>query len=139
MTRPNQHALAKLQSIRKLKADQILLRITVEESRLRGELAKLNEHRFQSYAADPALLDMKRIGSDILWQKWLSNTQADLTMDLSKLLAQKALATKAAAKEYGRHCAADRLSKEARAEAEKLRAKKELDALTALSIISKPR
>lgn len=94
--------LMQLQRLKLIRAQQSLAVIKAEEDALRKDLKTLNAHRRQSHATDPSLLAMRSIGADILWQGWIDRTQADLTVDLAKVLVRKEPITRRVARETGR-------------------------------------
>lgn len=94
--------LLELEQLRSLKSQKALADITAEENRLRRQIGTLQQHRRMSHEADPDLMPMRAIGADILWQGWIDRTQADLNIDLARVLARKAPVAQRARKNIGR-------------------------------------
>lgn len=94
--------LLQLEQLRSLKSQKALAEIQAEEARLRRQIGTLQQHRRNSHEADPELMPMRAIGADILWQGWIDRTQADLNIDLARVLARKAPILQRARKNIGR-------------------------------------
>ena len=94
--------LAALEQLRSLKSQRDLAALRAEESALRTQIAKLQEHRRGANAAEPALVPMRRIGADVLWHTWINRTQAELNTELAKVLARKDPVARKARREIGR-------------------------------------
>ena len=94
--------LLQLEQLRSLKSQKALAEIQAEEARLRRQIGTLQQHRRNSHDTDPELMPMRAIGADILWQGWIDRTQADLNIDLARVLARKAPIVQRARKNIGR-------------------------------------
>ncbi len=94
--------LLQLEELRSLKSRKALAAIQAEELKLRRQIGTLQEHRRMSHDTDPELIPMRAIGADILWQGWIDRTQADLNMDLARVMARKVPVAKKARKDIGR-------------------------------------
>jgi hypothetical protein len=94
--------LLELEQLRSLKSQKALAEISAEEAKIRRQIGTLQQHRRLSHEADPALIPMRAIGADILWQGWIDRTQSDLNMDLARVLVRKAPIIKRARKDIGR-------------------------------------
>lgn len=112
--------LLQLEQLRSLKSQKALAGIQAEETRLRGQIGTLQQHRRMSHDTDPGLMPMRGIGADILWQGWIDRTQADLNMDLARVMARKAPIVRRARKDIGRREVVAELTEQM--QAEKLRA-----------------
>lgn len=84
--------------------------VLAEEARLRRELADLDTHRLRN-AHLPAteLAGLRAIGGDMLWQGWVDRMQAELNMQLAKVLVRKAAEMDALRRAFGKAEAAEGL------------------------------
>lgn len=68
---------------------QSLQRLLAEENRLRGELARLDDHLRNTRDHSEEGIPLRAIGADIIWQRWVGQRKSDLNTQLAKVLAIK--------------------------------------------------
>lgn len=71
------------------KAQQGLAPILEEETRLRGELARLDHHDRSARDGSAETQVMRGIGADLAWNAWLARKRRQLNMELARVLARK--------------------------------------------------
>ncbi|MBK0325736.1 hypothetical protein I5535_00370 [Rhodobacteraceae bacterium F11138] len=76
--------------------------ILAEESRLRKELARLDEQSQAERNTTPDDLSMQSIGADLLWKAWLTRTRRQLNIELAQVMAKKLTAMGGVRKAFGR-------------------------------------
>lgn len=81
--------LATLEHLRSLASQREFAKLRHKEAELRQQLSALHAYRTDLHAPDPGLRQMRAIGADVLWNKWLDQTQRTLNMSLARVLAQK--------------------------------------------------
>ena len=98
-----------------------------KEAEIRSQLNSIREFRTEVNAPDPELKSMRAIGADILWNRWLDQTQTQLNMSLAGILAKKEQAARRVRKDVGRAETVRQLCLDADAERETAGRKKGLD------------
>ncbi len=68
---------------------QAFAKILAEESRLRQEIARLDDLNKSAVQRETDITEMRAIGADLLWQGWLSRSKTTLNMELARVLATK--------------------------------------------------
>ena len=68
---------------------QSFQKLVAEESRLRGELARLDLSVRQSQSDLEKESEMRAIGADIIWQGWVARSKTQLNLKLAQVLALK--------------------------------------------------
>lgn len=94
--------LAALEKLRSMNSQKELVRIQAKEAQLRQQLSAIQAYRHDLHGTDPSLTPMRSIGADVLWHKWLDQTQSTLNMSLARLLMQKQSIVQRARKDIGR-------------------------------------
>lgn len=70
-------------------SQQQLADILARENTLRSELAKLRGYVAEARALPPEQSQMRAIGADVIWLRWVTKTQNRLNIELAQVLAQK--------------------------------------------------
>ena len=68
---------------------QSFQRIVGEESRLRTEIVKLDDHLRTARDRSETDIPLRAIGADIIWQGWVGRRKTELNMKLAQVLAIK--------------------------------------------------
>ena len=121
--------LKALSQMRYQKEQQTLKKLLVQESAIRADIDRLNQHEARAQAvpfADTAA--PRALGADILWKQWLSKTRAALNVDLARVLAQKEQHLSRVRLAYGKVLVSDSLSLRNDAEKSKKRRRHMLNA-----------
>ncbi|MEO0370907.1 MAG: hypothetical protein AAF231_05575 [Pseudomonadota bacterium] len=109
-------ALAKLQDLSQAmqEADAAqLLSIKAEETRIRAQLAALDDHhkRTQSLTLMDAM-PHRSLGGDIKWQVWVGRRRRELQIQLARCLARQGAARRALKKSFGKRAALSQIQTE---------------------------
>lgn len=126
--------LAELENLRSLASQKEFAKLQAKEAELRQQLTALHEYRTELHAPDPGLRPMRAIGADILWNKWLDQTQASLNMSLARVLAQKEGLLRKVRRDVGRAETVRSLQAQDEKGQQQEAKKKKLERLMALSI-----
>ncbi|MEO1733404.1 MAG: hypothetical protein AAFR45_07210 [Pseudomonadota bacterium] len=124
---------AQIQALTELKYRQseiALADLRAREEKLRSELARLRAMTLETQSQTPEHAEIRAIGADIIWLKWVGQAQRQLNIELAQVLAQKEGLLRQHRQAHGKKLVADEL---ARAEATSLRKKKQ-DAMLLRSI-----
>lgn len=70
-------------------SQQQLAQILKRENTLRAELAKLRGYVAEGRALPPEQSQMRAIGADVIWLRWVTKTQDQLNIELAQVMAQK--------------------------------------------------
>lgn len=81
--------LSELEHLRSLASQRELARIQSREASLRQQLNAIRAYRTEAGSADPTLRSMRAIGADVLWNRWLDQTQTVLNTSLARTLVEK--------------------------------------------------
>ncbi|WP_299592119.1 hypothetical protein [uncultured Tateyamaria sp.] len=106
--------LSQLQHMADLKfrqSEQAVLRLTRREVSLRTELARLQELAHATHCQSASDEELRAIGGDIIWLKWLSSSRRQLNIELAQILAQKEALMAQHYLVNGKKMVADELSK----------------------------
>ena len=94
------NGLTRLLEINFQKQQRAYSKILAHESRLRGEIRKLDE---KAKAAEVQCShQILAIGADVIWKAWLDKTRRVLNLELAHVLAQKETLKSGVQKEYGK-------------------------------------
>ena len=123
-----QQRLSALTAVTELKlqaARARLAEVATREAALRDNLAQLEQTRrnpadLLDRTPDPATI----AGADLRWQRWADQRRAAITAELARVLAEKAQATRALARAFGRDAAARGLQDKADAAARQIAARR---------------
>ena len=105
---------------------QVYARIVAEESRLRLQLAKLDGQVREAEAESTQ--NLRAIGADVIWKRWVERAKTSLNLELAQVLAQKERLKASVRKEYGKVLVSQRLLEERREEDRRHAADRALDA-----------
>ncbi|MEP4194548.1 MAG: hypothetical protein ABJL99_02820 [Aliishimia sp.] len=94
--------LVALEKMRSMNSQKELTRLLEKEGLLRQQLKAIQSYRKVLHGSDPTLSSMRSIGADVLWNKWLDQTQNTLNLSLARVLAEKAMVLQRARKDIGR-------------------------------------
>ena len=99
--------------------------VAAQESKLRADLIRLDQHQKQNLALPAAeLFAPRHIGADVLWQGWVGRTRTELNQQLALVLAHKAQMMKALRRAHGKHHAANQIWEDAQRARRKKRTEK---------------
>ncbi|VAV97075.1 hypothetical protein MNBD_ALPHA07-649 [hydrothermal vent metagenome] len=88
--------------------------LAAQESKLRGDLIKLDQHQKQNMALSASeLFAPRHIGADVLWQGWVGRSRTELNQQLALVLAKKSQMMSALRRAHGKRHAAAQLRKDA--------------------------
>lgn len=85
----NLNQLHKLCDLKYRNSQQKLAAILERENALRAELTKLRGHVAQTRCMPPEQAQMRAVGADIIWMRWITKAQSRLNIELAQVLAQK--------------------------------------------------
>lgn len=94
--------LSQLEDLRSLASQKKFAKLQAKEADIRKQLKALYAYRTELHSPDPELRPMRAIGADILWNRWLDQTQASLNMSLARVLAQKEAILQKVRRDVGR-------------------------------------
>lgn len=107
-----------------------------EEQRIRSQLAALDAT--QDSARDlPALktLQQRRVGGDLLWQRWVGRRRRELQMQLARCLARKATARRHLQKSFGKSSALQKLKTNAKTRKDHATNTRRFEAMTQIGVL----
>ena len=81
--------LHKLCDLNYRNSHQRLATILERERALRAELAKLRGHIEETRGLPAEHAQMRAVGADIIWMRWVTTAQSRLNIELAQVLAQK--------------------------------------------------
>ncbi len=81
--------LHKLCDLKHRNSQQKLAAILERENALRADLTKLRGHVAETRCLPPEQAQMRAVGADIIWMRWITKTQSRLNIELAQVLAQK--------------------------------------------------
>ncbi|MEM5520645.1 hypothetical protein [Sulfitobacter sp. AS59] len=64
-------------------------KLTLQETRLRAEIAKLDSRHQESCEIGNARFEMRSIGADVAWNAWVGRKKAQLNLELAQVLSVK--------------------------------------------------
>ena len=112
--------LVRIMEIQYQSAQQSLHSIVKQELGIRQELKTLTDHtraaRKLGLNDEP---EMRAMGADVVWERWLERSRAKLNLDLAKVLATKEMHLSRVRTSFGRLQAANAKSDQIRSAAEK--------------------
>lgn len=111
--------LAQLESVLEMRYQKQLQsfeHLKLRESRLRAEIAKLNDYSLNSSAEPLSYLEMRSIGADVAWQAWLGRKKTALNIELAQILSIKEHHIKQVRDAFGKLLVAQKLAKKLRTE-----------------------
>ena len=79
--------LRKIADLKALKNRQKFQALLSRENGIRAEIGHLQEMRSEALSANLALMPMRAIGSDVLWQGWLDRKSSEKTIELAQVKA----------------------------------------------------
>jgi len=71
------------------KSEQAVSQLLVRENELRRELSRLRELARETHSHPPGDAQLRAIGGDVIWLRWIGQTQRALNIQLAQVLAQK--------------------------------------------------
>ncbi|WP_189367014.1 hypothetical protein [Tateyamaria omphalii] len=83
---------SQLRQISELKfrqSEQAMSKLKVRETSLRSELARLQSLAQETHAQPASDSELRAIGADIIWLKWIENSRRKLNIELAQVLALK--------------------------------------------------
>lgn len=85
----NYDQLQKLSDLKYQQSQQQLAAILQRETTLRAELTKLRGFVTETRCMPPEHAQMRAVGADVIWMRWVTTTQARLNIELAQVLAHK--------------------------------------------------
>lgn len=132
--------LAQLQMLSELKfrhSEQAMSAILSREQTLRAELSRLRTLTHETQSQPPEHAELRGIGGDVIWLKWLEKEQRRLNLDLAQVLAQKEGLMQQHRRAHGRKIVSETLVKDdTQARRQKLREAQLEDAIK-LSLLTR--
>ncbi|WP_299372707.1 hypothetical protein [uncultured Tateyamaria sp.] len=116
-----------LSALKFQKRQQQLADLTARESALRAELARLRELAFETHAQPADQAQLRAIGGDVIWLRWLGQARQRLNLDLAQVLAQKEAYMAQFKREHGKKLVSEALCDAATKEKAAHRNQKQLD------------
>lgn len=118
--------LKTLSTLKYQRSQQDLSGLLKRENELRSELDRMRLLVRQTQAQDPENAQMRAIGADIIWLKWIAKVQRELNMSLAGVLAQKEAFMARHRRATGRKLVAEELAKKQRDDDHSMRTKAQL-------------
>lgn len=104
--------LFQLQKISELKfqqSERAVSKLRTREASLRTELTRLQDLAHETHCQPASDTELRAIGGDIIWLKWLSDSRRRLNIELAQVLAQKELVMAQHKKANGKKAVSDTL------------------------------
>lgn len=116
-----------LNALKFQKRQQQLADLTARESALRAELARLRALAFETHAQPADQAQLRAIGGDVIWLRWLGQARQRLNLDLAQVLAQKEAFMAQFKREHGKKLVSEALFDAAVKEKSARQGRKQLD------------
>ena len=129
--------LEKLQEIATLKyqqSQQALSEILKRETELRNELEQMQKLVRKTQAQDPEDAQLRSIGADIIWLKWVGKVQRELNVSLAGVLARKEALMGKHRRETGRKIAAEAVAEKQKTDRPNKKSKTQLESVISDSL-----
>lgn len=110
--------------------------IVAAENALRAELGRVDEMDRDAREMVRNDVEMRAIGSDVIWQSWVGRTRTKLNIRLAKVLSTKEYHLAAVRKAYGKVLVVEALIKETESELATDRRKRDLQNVIDLAVQS---
>ncbi|SFS87554.1 hypothetical protein SAMN04488040_2207 [Sulfitobacter marinus] len=88
--------------------------LTLQEARLRTEIAELNSRYLESCEIGNARFEMRSIGADVAWNAWVGRKKTELNVELAQVLAVKDQNLRLVREAFGKLSVARELSRKMR-------------------------
>ena len=102
--------LRTLSELKFQRSQQAVSGLLQRENALRAELVRLRGLAQETQTQPPEQAQMRMIGGDVIWLKWLGRAQQELNMELAQVLAKKEALAAQHRKNHGRKMVAERLA-----------------------------
>ena len=96
------------------KSESALAQLVQRENALRAELDRLRELVYETRAQPPEHREIRAIGADIVWLKWVGQAQRHLNIELAQVLALKEGHMARHKRAHGEQVVSERLADDAR-------------------------
>ncbi|KIC49632.1 hypothetical protein [Tateyamaria sp. ANG-S1] len=128
-------ALQQIANLKFRQSEGALAKVTNRENQLRAELKRLQDLARETHSQPASDAELRAIGGDIIWLKWLSDNQKRLSIELAQILAQKERLLATFRKELGKKSVTDELLTQSKSQARQKKAKKRLDQAVDISLV----
>lgn len=102
--------LKRLTALKFQSSQQALTEVLGQERTLRAELDRLSTLARETQSQPPEHAQMRAMGGDVIWLKWIGDSQRHLNIRLAQTLAQKEMVMAQHAKVHGRKLVAEHLA-----------------------------
>ncbi|MBY5933628.1 hypothetical protein KUV51_11510 [Tateyamaria omphalii] len=119
--------LKQLSDLKYHKSEQALAKVRDRETALRSELKRLQGLAHETHCQPAVDAELRAIGGDIIWLKWLAANQRRVSIELAQVLAQKEVLLVRFRKDNGKKSVAQRLVSQEALKFEAERKRKRLD------------
>ncbi len=102
-------------------SEQAVSKLRAREASLRWELARLQGLAHETHCQPASDSELRAIGADIIWLKWLENSRRRLNIELAQVLAQKEELVAQHRKANGKKLVTDALSEKQQLDRQRLR------------------
>lgn len=122
--------LFQLQQMSDLKfrqSEQALTKLRSREAALRAELHRLQSLAYETNSLPASDTELRAIGGDVIWLKWLANSRRQLNIELAQVLAQKEALASQHRVANGKKIVSDALLEQQQASVRKKKASRSLD------------
>ncbi|MEM6565470.1 MAG: hypothetical protein AAF665_13540 [Pseudomonadota bacterium] len=106
--------LKTISALKHQRSQKALTDVINRENELRHELDRMRLLARQTQAQDPEDAQLRAIGGDIIWLKWVAKVQKELNVSLAGILAQKEALLVRHRHETGRKIVAEKLANQNR-------------------------
>ncbi|MEM6309051.1 MAG: hypothetical protein AAF754_03295 [Pseudomonadota bacterium] len=106
--------LKTISALKHQRSQKALTDVINRENELRHELDRMRLLARQTQAQDPEDAQLRAIGGDIIWLKWVASVQKELNVSLAGILAQKEALLVRHRHETGRKIVAEKLANQNR-------------------------
>lgn len=81
--------LVSISQLKYMQSERALASIRVREHELRRELERLRDLERETHSQSDADAELRAIGGDIIWLKWVAQSRRSLNIELAQILAAK--------------------------------------------------
>lgn len=133
----NLQQLKNVSDLKFCKSEQALAKLRSREATLRRELSRLQELAYETHSLPDSDIELRSIGGDIIWLKWLTDSRRKLNMELAQVLAQKETLAQQHRLANGKKTITDALCERSQVASQKVKAERALDEMVAAYLASK--
>ncbi|WP_299047541.1 hypothetical protein [uncultured Tateyamaria sp.] len=127
--------LKQISDLKYQKSEQAIAKLRGRESALRSELSRLQSLAHETHKTPVQDAELRSIGGDVIWLKWLASEQRKLSIELAQVLAQKENLMVQHRTASGKKAVSDALLERSQHKARKDQVKRSLDEAIDASVV----